>query len=99
MTLTADHMPGMNGSGATITGAFNTTAYSVTYTPTDGGEPVVDQRVVQEELQEPGEPPLADGTQVVLSADHMAGMNGAEATTSRVYSMRPSTWWMWRRTG
>jgi len=81
VTLTADHMPGMRGSEATITGAFDTTAYSVTYTPTDGGEPVVDHKwVVQEELQDPGEPPLADGTEVVLTADHMAGMKGAEAT-------------------
>lgn len=81
VTLTADHMPGMRGSEATITGAFDTTAYSVTYTPTDGGEPVVDHKwVVQEELQDPGEPPLADGTEVVQTADHMAGMKGAEAT-------------------
>lgn len=81
VTLTADHMPGMQGSEATITGAFDTTAYSVTYTPTSGGEPVVDHKwVVQEELQNPGEPPLPDGTEVVLTADHMAGMQGAEAT-------------------
>lgn len=81
VTLTADHMPGMNGSEATITGTFDTTAYSVTYTPTDGGEPVVDHKwVVHEELQDPGEAPLADGTEVVLTADHMAGMEGAEAT-------------------
>lgn len=81
VTLTADHMPGMEGSEATITGAFDTTAYSVTYTPTDGGEPVVDHRwVVHEELQDPGEAPLPDGTEVVLEAEHMAGMEGAEAT-------------------
>lgn len=79
--LTADHMPGMQGSEATITGAFDTTAYSVTYTPTSGGDPVVDHKwVVHEELQNPGEPPLPDGTKVVLTADHMAGMQGAEAT-------------------
>lgn len=81
VTLTADHMPGMQGSEATITGAFDTTAYSVTYTPTSGGDPVVDHKwVVHEELQNPGEPPLPDGTKVVLAADHMAGMEGAEAT-------------------
>lgn len=81
VTLTADHMPGMKGSQATITGAFDTTAYAVTYTPTSGGDPVVDHKwVVQEELQNPGEPPLANGTEVVLTADHMAGMKGAEAT-------------------
>ncbi|MEX5276838.1 YdhK family protein [Kocuria sp. CPCC 205261] len=81
VTLTADHMPGMQGSEATITGAFDTTTYSVTYTPTTGGEPVTDHRwVVHEELQDPGQPPLQEGTQVVLEADHMAGMQGAEAT-------------------
>ena len=81
VTLTADHMPGMQGAEATITGAFDTTTYSVTYTPTTGGEPVTDHRwVVHEELQDPGQPPLQEGTQVVLEADHMAGMQGAEAT-------------------
>lgn len=33
-----------------------------------------------EELENPGEAPLAKGTEVVLNADHMAGMAGAEAT-------------------
>ena len=79
--LTADHMPGMAGAEATITGAFDTTAYSVSYTPTDGGEPVVDHKwVVHEELEDPGEAPLPAGTEVVLEADHMPGMEGAEAT-------------------
>lgn len=79
--LTADHMPGMAGSEATISGAFDTTAYSVSYTPTDGGEPVVDHKwVVHEELEDPGEAPLPAGTEVVLNADHMPGMEGAEAT-------------------
>src|SRR5699024_10052247 len=35
--LNADHMPGMDGAEATISGAFDTTTYSVSYTPTDGG--------------------------------------------------------------
>lgn len=81
VTLTADHMPGMQGAEATIAGAFDTTAYSVTYTPTTGGEPVTDHKwVVHEELQDPGQPPLPEGAQVVLQAEHMAGMQGAEAT-------------------
>lgn len=37
VVLTADHMPGMEGAEATIAGAFDTTTYSVSYTPTDGG--------------------------------------------------------------
>lgn len=77
--LAADHMPGMDGAAATITGAFATTTYAVTYTPTDGGDPVVDHKwVVHEELDAPGAAPLDDGTPVVLQADHMPGMQGAD---------------------
>ncbi|GAA3693333.1 hypothetical protein GCM10022377_02420 [Zhihengliuella alba] len=79
--LSADHMPGMDGAEATISGAFTTTTYSVSYTPIGGGEPVVDHKwVVHEELENPGDAPLADGTEVVLEAEHMAGMKGATAT-------------------
>lgn len=81
VTVTADHMPGMQGSHATVTGAFSTTVYAVSYTPTDGGVPVHDHRwVVHEELENPGPAPLADGTEVTLNADHMPGMQGARAT-------------------
>lgn len=81
VVLTADHMPGMDGADATIAGAFDTATYSVSYTPTDGGEPVEDHKwVVQEELENPGEAPLKDGTEVTLEADHMPGMKGAKAT-------------------
>lgn len=81
VTVLADHMEGMKGATGTVTGAYSTTAYAVSYTPTDGGEPVSDHRwVVQEELEDPGDAPLADGTEVTLNADHMAGMEGATAT-------------------
>ncbi|MGP5609775.1 YdhK family protein [Brachybacterium alimentarium] len=80
VTLTADHMEGMEGATATISGAFDTTTYSVSFTPTDGGDPVTDHKwVVHEELENPGEAPLAEGTEVVITADHMTGMEGAEA--------------------
>lgn len=79
--LTADHMPGMEGAEATISGAFDTTTYSVSYTPTNGGDPVTDHRwVVHEELLDPGQAPLPDGAEVVLDAEHMSGMKGAQAT-------------------
>lgn len=81
VTLTADHMPGMKGAKATISGAFDSTTYSVSYTPTDGSDPVKDHKwVVHEELESPGKAPLKDGTKVTLNADHMPGMKGAEAT-------------------
>ena len=76
-----DHMPGMEGATATITGAFTTTTYAVDYTPTDGGAPVLNHKwVVQEELVDPPAAPVADGTKVTIGADHMAGMQGAEGT-------------------
>lgn len=83
VTVTADHMPGMQGATATVTGAYSTTAYAVDYTPTDGGAPVTDHRwVVQEELENPGPAPLADGTPVTIGADHMPGMKGAKGTVA-----------------
>lgn len=78
--LSADHMPGMAGAEATVSGAFTTTTYSVSYVPTTGGEPVTDHRwVVHEELENPGAAPLADDASVVLLAEHMPGMWGAAA--------------------
>ncbi|WP_022869681.1 YdhK family protein [Yaniella halotolerans] len=79
--LEADHMPGMEGTEATISGAFDTITYSVSYTPTDGGDPVEDHKwVVHEELEDPGDAPLDPGSTATLNATHMAGMEGAEAT-------------------
>src|SRR5699024_6017194 len=67
--LQADHMPGMEGAEATISGAFDTTTYSVSYTPTDGGDPVTDHKwVVHEELVDAGETPLGPGDTATLNA-------------------------------
>src|SRR5699024_11788023 len=79
--LNTDSRTGMDGAEATTSGAFDTTTDSVSYTPTDGSDPVTDHKwVVHEELQDPGESPLAPGSETVLNADHMSGMDGAEAT-------------------
>ncbi|MEZ0494201.1 YdhK family protein [Kineococcus sp. TBRC 1896] len=79
--LRADHMPGMDGVTGTVVGAFDTTAYSVSYTPTTGGSPVEDHKwVVQEELRDAGPDRLPAGAEVVLDATHMSGMQGATAT-------------------
>lgn len=80
--IQAEHMDmeSMSGAEATIEGAFDTTAYTVTYFPTTGGEPVENHRwVIHEELENPGEAPLEPGTEVTLKADHMKGMDGATA--------------------
>lgn len=78
--IRTDHMMGMDGAEATITGAYNTTVYTVSYTP-ENGEPVEDHKwVVHEELENPGEEPLNPGDEVVLLATHMEGMEGSTAT-------------------
>lgn len=81
VTLTADHMEGMDGANATIAGAYDTYTYAVDFTPSAGGEPVKDHKwVVQQEIKDAGDERLADGTEVTLEAEHMEGMEGAEAT-------------------
>lgn len=75
-----DHMEGMKGATATIVGAYDTTAYVITYTPTTGGEPVEHHKwVIHEEIKDAGDTPYEPGTEVIVEADHMPGMNGASA--------------------
>ncbi|MEN1970603.1 YdhK family protein [Lentibacillus sp. N15] len=78
--IESDHMPGMDGAEATIVGAYDTTVYTVSYTPTTGGEPVENHKwVIHEEIEEAGDESFEPGTEVTLNADHMEGMNGATA--------------------
>lgn len=79
--INADHMEGMDGAIATIDGAYDTTVYTVTYTPTTGGEKVKDHKwVIHEEIEDAEDEPYEEGEEVVLNADHMEGMDGATAT-------------------
>ncbi|MBH0165432.1 DUF1541 domain-containing protein [Fictibacillus sp. 7GRE50] len=79
--IKADHMKGMDGAEATITGAYDTTVYTVSYTPTTGGKKVKNHKwVIHEEIKDAGDKPLTQGTEVTLEADHMKGMKGAKAT-------------------
>ncbi|QIZ10562.1 YdhK family protein [Priestia megaterium] len=79
--IKADHMEGMNGAKATIVGAYDTTAYVVSYTPTTGGEKVKNHKwVIQEEIKNTGSETLKPGTEVTIEADHMEGMKGATGT-------------------
>ena len=76
-----DHMEGMEGTTATISGAYATTVYAVSYTPTNGGPTVQNHKwVIHEELENAEEAPLKPETEVKLNADHMEGMDGATAT-------------------
>ncbi|WP_102336310.1 YdhK family protein [Salimicrobium jeotgali] len=79
--IKAEHMKGMKGAESTISGAFNTTVYTVSYTPTNGGDPVKNHKwVIHEEFENPGEAPMQEGDEAVMTATHMKGMEGATAT-------------------
>ncbi|MFJ8069536.1 YdhK family protein [Peribacillus sp. NPDC096447] len=78
--LETDHMEGMKGAKATIVGAYDTTAYVISYTPTTGGERVGNHKwVIQEEIKDAGDEPLEPGAEVTVDAAHMEGMDGAKA--------------------
>jgi hypothetical protein len=87
--IESDHMEGMKGAEATIVGAYDTTVYTISYTPTDGGERVENHKwVIHEEIQDAGDEPFKPGSEVTINAEHMEGMDGvtaeidsAEATT------------------
>ncbi|KPL59539.1 DUF1541 domain-containing protein [Rossellomorea vietnamensis] len=86
--MKADHMKGMKDAEATITGAYDTVVYTVTYTPTTGGEKVEDHKwVIHEELKDFGDQPYKPGEKVVLNADHMKGMKGAAANIESAEEM------------
>src|SRR5699024_8184624 len=80
VTITAGHMPGMKNAEATVKGAYETYAYVVSYTPTNGDEKVSNHKwVVNEEVADATENGFKKGDTVKLEADHMPGMKGAEA--------------------
>ncbi|WP_188455337.1 YdhK family protein [Virgibacillus oceani] len=78
--IQSEHMKGMKGAKATIAGAFHTTVYSVSYTPTTGGERVKNHKwVIHEEIADAKEVPFEPGSEVTIEASHMKGMKGATA--------------------
>ncbi|WP_355327262.1 YdhK family protein [Paenibacillus jiagnxiensis] len=88
----ADHMPGMNGAEATIVGAYDTVAYTISYSPTTGGERVTDHKwIIHEEIENAQTKAYEQGAEVTITADHMQGMKGATAT---IESAEPTTVYM-----
>ena len=89
VVVKAHHMKGMYGAKATIVGAYDTTAYTVTYTPTTGGPIVKNHKwVIQEEIKNAGTITLKPGTAVTLEANHMEGMMGAKGTINSAVHTR-----------
>jgi hypothetical protein len=92
VVVKAHHMKGMYGAKATIVGAYDTTAYEVTYTPTTGGPVVKNHKwVIQEEIKNAGNKTLKPETEVTLEANHKEGMLGAKAI---IVSAVPTTVYM-----
>lgn len=87
--INSAHATGMKGAKATVVGAFDTVAYSVSYTPTTGGAKVTDYKwLVNEELVDKNDVAFAVGDKVVTSASHQPGMKDAEVT---IETIRPTT--------
>lgn len=90
--LDTDHMEGMKGADATIVGAYDTTAYVISYKPTSGGKRVENHKwVIREEIKDAGDKTLAPGAEVIIEADHISGMKGATAV---IDSAEPTTVYM-----
>lgn len=83
--MMGDHMTGMESTEATVVGAYDTTLYQVTYTPSTGGERVEDHKWVAYEEIEASKEPITEGDTVVLLADHMTGMEGQEAEITGIH--------------
>lgn len=78
--MIADHMPGMAGAAARVSGAFDTVLYAINYTNADTGEEVLWHRwVIHEEIQGSGDEPWKVGDQVILLPGHISGMGGEGA--------------------
>ncbi|GKV67454.1 MULTISPECIES: YdhK family protein [unclassified Sporosarcina] len=76
--IKTDHMQGMKNAEATIVGAYDTVAYSLSYTQTTDGKRIEDHKwVIQEELKNAGDKVLDPGSEAIIEADHMQGMKGA----------------------
>ncbi len=79
VTINAAHEEGMQGSQGIILGAYDTIVYSVSYIPTNDGQPEENHKwIVHEELQGLDEEMLVPGAEVILEADYEEGMFGAE---------------------
>src|SRR5699024_2881127 len=65
--IQAYHMEGMKGAEATIVGAYDTTAFAVSYTPTNGGEKVENHKwVIKEEVTPSENEPLESESEVTI---------------------------------
>ena len=92
--LEADHMPGMEGAPGTISGAYETVLYAVSFTRADTGEEVLWHRwVIQEEIEGFGEAPYQPGDIVTLLSGHISAMGG-EGAQAEIVEVMPGVAYM-----
>lgn len=92
--LAANHMPGMQGAIARVSGAFETTLYAITYTRRDTGEVVKDHKwVIHEEITGHGEDPFSVGEIITLLPGHISGMGG-EGVQAEITELSPGVAYM-----
>jgi len=83
--INASHTDGMEGAIATIKGAYETTVYSVSYTPTNG-DPFEENHkwFVEGEISAMDDGEIAVDSDVIINVEHQAGMLGAEGAVDTV---------------
>lgn len=78
--IIADHIDGLKNAEGTIVGAYDTTAYEVSYVPATGGEKVNNYKwLVSEELDGVSGEPMGSGREILIATDRVEGMKGATA--------------------
>ncbi|MCM3388905.1 YdhK family protein [Ureibacillus chungkukjangi] len=83
--VNASHTDGMEGAMATIKAAYDTTVYSVSYTPTNG-DPFEENHkwFVEGEITPVGDQELVQDADVIIHVNHIDGMLGAEGAIDTV---------------
>lgn len=86
VTLTEGHMPGMKDAEGVVKEVYTTHVYEVSYQPKNGDKKVSHHKwVVNEELKDAPKSGLKKGDKAEMTANHMDGMKGAEATIDDVH--------------
>ena len=89
VVINSEPIKGIKGATGTVVAAFDTIAYSVSYTPSIGSVQVRDYKwIVNEELVDENDVAFDVGDKVVTSADHQQGMKNTEVT---IETVRPTT--------
>ncbi|MHA8262190.1 YdhK family protein [Lactobacillaceae bacterium Melli_B3] len=77
--INANHMSGMKGAMATVTGVYKTKLYTIDYQPTNGGSEVKNHKfLVSKEIKAANKGTLKVGESITVEASHMTGMKGAK---------------------